>query len=227
MDTILYYMYAFCYTVLFVWGIWLVRKRGFLSPSDFLLLVTGGLLIDNTVMASGRLIGEGLLMEGLHTFRFWSHVVLTPLLVVVAWDMVRRAGSEWAQTDVAGYGAVAFAIALIMFEISNGMSGGFALHPEYEYGVLRYVRAGNQGPPIMLIVVVVSLVSAGWMVRERMGWNGMLIGALLMVCSAIPLPLPSLAVTNVFELILIATLWATKSYQDRHVDENSQTLRIL
>ncbi|AXI07720.1 hypothetical protein CUC15_01410 [Oceanobacillus zhaokaii] len=60
MDTFLFFLLGFGYLCLFIWGIFLARKHGWLNLTNVLLLVILGLIYDNLMIALGRdLSGKG------------------------------------------------------------------------------------------------------------------------------------------------------------------------
>lgn len=215
-DTILFAVFALAYAALLVWGLVLVRRLGRVVVSDVVLLVIAALVYDNAIIAAGRYIGEGPLLEGLNLARFWVHALLTPLLVLFAWQATARAGVGWARTRVAALLAVLGVLALYLLEFVTVLAG-LTIEPDWEYGVLSYSdTAGADGPPVMVLGVALALLVAGFLVWRRLGWPWLLVGAVLMtVGSALPVPLDSGAITNAFELVLLVSILATKAHQDR------------
>lgn len=49
-----------------------------------IFLVGLGLVYDNALIAVGKFIGEGTLLEALNLARYWSHAFLTSLLILFA-----------------------------------------------------------------------------------------------------------------------------------------------
>ncbi|WKA55157.1 hypothetical protein [Planococcus shixiaomingii] len=208
MDTILYFFFAAAYLALLVWGMW--RQKTWNAMSVVFLVVLG-LIYDNSIIALGKFIGEGALLENLSVPRFWIHAFLTPLLVIFSWRALSRAGVNWAKQKAVIVGAVLYTLALIgiefIFETVN-----LNLASTREYGVLRYVSVETAtGPPIMVLMLTVALMFSGAVLWKKAAWKWMLIGSAVMVIgSAIPLPLDSSAATNAFELFLLTTLVWTK-----------------
>lgn len=215
MDTVLFFGFVGAYAALLAWGLVLAVRRGPATPANLPLLVVAGLVYDNLVIASGRYLGEGALLEGLSYGRFWLHAVLTPLLVVWSWHAMRRAGARWASRRWAAWAAVLVAVALAVLEFVT-VSAGLRLEAGVEYGVLSYSEADPaSGPPLMVLVVAAALLWAGIAVWRRQRWIWLLAGSALMaVASAGTIPVESGAVTNLFELILLASVVATKARQD-------------
>ncbi|PZD93055.1 hypothetical protein DNH61_25060 [Paenibacillus sambharensis] len=209
MDTILYLTFAAAYAVMLAWGLVLFRSDRHWGLQYLLLLVTSGLLWDNGLIGTGRWIGEGPLLESLSLSRFWLHAFLTPLLALVSYGLIRQAGSSWARKPAAWWGAWLFTAALIVLELVTETLS-VRLKPLHEYGVLRYVPIEQSGPPLMVILILIPLFTAGVVLWRRLRSPWLFIGTLLMLAgSAIPIPLDSSAATNLFELLLILSLWVS------------------
>ncbi|PYF98270.1 hypothetical protein SAMN05216184_11214 [Georgenia satyanarayanai] len=216
MDTVLFLAYTGIYLVLLAWGLALaVRRRRWWTPVNVPLLVVAGLVYDNAVLGLGRFIGEGALLEGLNLPRYWTHALVTPLLVVLAWHVVVRAGVGWARTRLAVVGAWVAAGALVALEVTHVV--GLELEARREHGVLSYAPVEEAGgPPLMVLLVSAALLVAGFLVWRRQGWVWLLVGtALMSVGSAVPVPVESGAVTNLFEVVLLTSVLATTAFQDR------------
>lgn len=215
-DTVLFLGFAAAYVALLVWGALRAHRSGLLTPATLPVLVVAALVYDNAVIGAGRFIGEGTLLEALNVARWWAHALVTPLLVLFAWHVAVRAGARWARTTVAAVGAVVLTIALVVWDLLTEVRG-LSVEPGWEYGVLSYASTGtDSGPPVMPLVVGLALLVAGVVVWRRQRFVWLLAGAGAMVLgSAVPLPLPSAAVTNAFELVLLVSVMATRAYQDR------------
>lgn len=181
-----------------------------------MLLVIAGLIYDNGILAIGRFIGEGSLLEGLNLLRYWSHAFLTPLLVIFSWTALKKAGLKWARARTAAVAAALVTLSLVLIELFTEIFG-LALEPVMEYGILSYKNAEAGGPPIMVLVVSAVLLIASAIVFWKQHWPWFFVGsALMLLGSGIRLPVESGAVTNLFELILLTSLLVTKAYQDKN-----------
>lgn len=211
----MFFAFAVAYLLLLGWGLTQAARNRWWTPANLPLLVVAALVYDNSVLALGRYIGEGALLEGLNLARFWIHALVTPLLVIFAWHAAARTKVGWARTGWAALGAVVAALALMVLELTHVV--GIELQPEREYGVLSYSSTEPvNGPPLMVLLVSVALLVAGFLVWRRQKWVWLLVGTLLMgIGSAVPFPVNSAAVTNAFELILLISILATKHFQDR------------
>ncbi|WP_150268323.1 hypothetical protein [Paenibacillus tepidiphilus] len=216
MDTWIYLAITLMYIGLFGYGISLYLQDASRSACYSLLAVTAALIWDNGVMAAGRTLGEGDLLESLNMARYWLHAFCTPLLALVSYDLIRRSGSPWAAGTAAKSIAWLFTAGLIIMELATH-TFSLQIKPVQEYGALRYVPVEEtSGPSLMVILILIPLLTAGIVLWKRKVTSALFWGTLLMLAgSAIPIPLDSAAATNVFELILIASLWFSIRAQQR------------
>lgn len=208
MDSAIYGVIAAVYAGLLVHGFRLWRRDHAKGPRYLLFVVTAALIWDNGLMAAGYLIGEGETLKRLSFSRFWLHALVTPLLAVISWDLLRTAGVRWARHSASLWGAWSFTAALIFLELWTEVMP-LRITPVHEYGALRYTSAEEpSGPPIMVMLILIPLLAAGIGLWKRKVTPLLFWGTLVMLAgSAIPLPIESSAATNLFELLLIASLW--------------------
>lgn len=207
MDSIIYLAFAVIYAGLLVWGLRLWASDSKKGMRYLLLLVTAALVWDNSVIGLGRWIGAGDLLEGMSLLRFWLHALMTPLLTLVSFDLIRRSGTEWARHAAVRWAAYIFTAALILYELVTETLP-LEIKPLMEYGALRYVPVESSGPPLMVMLILIPLLTAGIVLWRRRVTKLLFWGTVLMILgSAIPLPVESSAVTNLFELLLIGSLW--------------------
>ncbi|MCM3787416.1 hypothetical protein M3221_03170 [Domibacillus indicus] len=215
MDTLLFSCFTATYLILFILALRLFKKRRIVSAA-LLLPVIAGLVYDNGIIAAGRLIGEGAALEALNAARFWLHALFTPLLVLYAWMTLKQAGVSWGQRAWFRWSVIALTIALVLLELLTEVRG-LSLQPRWKYGILSYTNAEpSGGPPLMVLVVSVVLLAASIVIWRRQGWIWFFVGSLVMIVgSAVPLPVNSGAVTNLFELVLMFSLLTTAAFQSR------------
>ena len=215
MDSILFLGFAAAYVALLIWGVALLARRRRPVISDLVLLIVLGLVYDNSILGFGTAIGEGAGLEAANAARYWLHALLTPLLVLVAWNVVVRSGARWAARWWVGVVAVLVTAGLMAYEIAVGAASQ-SLVAETEYGALSYANENApEGAPVMVLVVAAALLAAGIVVWVRMRWPWLAIVTVIMVIgSAVPVPVPSGAITNAFELILLIGVIATVAFQD-------------
>ncbi|MEM1502954.1 hypothetical protein RG959_05975 [Domibacillus sp. 8LH] len=223
MDTFLFSFFAAAYLILFIFALRLFKKRRIVN-AVLLLPVIAGLVYDNSIIAAGRFIGEGAALEALNAARFWLHALFTPLLVLYAWMTLKQTGISWAQTAWIRLTAIVLTIALVLLELLTEVRG-LSLQPRWEYGTLSYTNAEpSSGPPLMVLVVSVVLLAASIVIWRKQGWIWFFVGSLVMIVgSAVQLPIESGAVTNLFELVLIVSLLATAWFQGNNQRAEPQT----
>ena len=216
MDTFLYFFFLASYVVLFIWAIALAKKYRWVSPSNVLLLVIFGLVVDNALLAFGRYIGTGQFLESISYVRYWGHALFTPTLVLFAWDSLKKADIGWAKNSIVKFITYILMIVLIVYELFTETLG-LKLQADWKYGVLSYSNAASaSGPPVMVLIVSLVLIVSAFMIWRRQKWIWYLLGTVIMtIGSAVPLPIKSDAYMNGFELILLFSLLATKHFQDQ------------
>lgn len=215
MDSVIFLGFSVAYLVLATWAVVGMVRRRRLIPSDLAVLVVAALVYDNAVIGLGVVIGEGPLLETLNGARYWLHALVTPLLVLIGWHVLVRAGVRWAASAAGRVGAVVLTAVLIVYELVVGALA-LDLSPRLEYGALSYANENApDGPPVMVLIVAAALLVAGIAAVVKQRWPWLAVGTGLMVVgSAVPLPVPSGAVTNMFELILLISVLATVAHQD-------------
>lgn len=211
MDTFLYFLYTFLYTALLIWGLYGIRKQELAKWSSVIYIVILPLIYDNLILATGKWIGEGELLESLNFSRFCLHALITPLLVMYSIGTLRESGIEWAKKKWLVIVGIIYTIGLMVFEFSVEVVG-LEIEVVKEYGVVSYSNVEEAtGPPIMVLFVTLILIVASAIVWKKTKWPIFFIGAVVMtIGSAVPLNIESGAVTNAFELFLIFTLIWTK-----------------
>ncbi|SDN05241.1 hypothetical protein SAMN05518871_103155 [Psychrobacillus sp. OK028] len=211
MDMFLYIMYAVLYTALLIWGLNGIRKYDLKKWTSVIYIVILLLIYDNAILATGKWIGEGELLESLNFARFCLHALITPLLVMYSVGTLRESGITWARKKWLVIVGLIYTLCLIVLEFSTEVIG-LELEVVKEYGVVSYSNVEEAtGPPIMVLLVTVILIVASAILWKKTKWPVFFIGAVVMtIGSAVPINIESGAVTNAFELFLIFTLIWTK-----------------
>lgn len=211
MDTFLYFLYTFLYTALLIWGLYGIRKQELAKWSSVIYIVILPLIYDNLILATGKWIGEGELLESLNFSRFCLHALITPLLVMYSIGTLRESGIEWAKKKWLVIVGIIYTIGLMVLEFSIEVVG-LEIEVVKEYGVVSYSNVEEAtGPPIMVLLVTLILIVASAIVWKKTKWPLFFIGAVVMtIGSAVTIDIESGAVTNAFELFLIFTLIWTK-----------------
>jgi len=211
MDTFLYFLYATLYAALLIWGLYGIRKQDLARWTGVIYIVILPLIYDNLLLATGKWIGEGELLESLNFSRFCLHALITPLLVMYSIGTLRESGIEWAKKKWPVLVGILYTFGLIVLEFSIEVMG-LELEVVKEYGVVSYSNVEEAtGPPLMVLLVTLILIVASAILWKKTKWPVFFIGAIVMtIGSAIPINVDSGAVTNAFELFLIFTLIWTK-----------------
>ncbi len=211
MDTFLYFLYTLLYTALLIWGLYGIRKQELAKWSSVIYIVILPLIYDNLILATGKWIGEGELLESLNFSRFCLHALITPLLVMYSIGTLRESGIEWAKKKWLVIVGLIYTIGLMVLEFSVEVVG-LEIEVVKEYGVVSYSNVEEAtGPPIMVLLVTLILIVASAIIWKKTKWPIFFIGAVVMtIGSAVPFNIESGAVTNAFELFLIFTLIWTK-----------------
>jgi hypothetical protein len=192
------YLLAACGQAFFLYYAARLWRRDRNSYLALLLMNLVALVYDSLAVAVGPVLGEGPLLRALSAPRFWAHALLSPLLVIFAFGVARRAGISWAQSRGAHAAACLFALALLVMGAQTDVLA-LDLQPKIDGETLRYVNVAHKGPPIPVILVnVFALVTGVSLGRATGDWR-MLGGAALMFALAPQSPrLPALG--NLAEL---------------------------
>ncbi|MER2108292.1 MAG: phospholipid phosphatase [Solibacillus sp.] len=206
MDSYIFGFFTLAYLAVLIWGLMKHKK----TASAILLLVVLALIYDNFILAIGSLIGEGSLLESLSYVRFWLHALFTPTLILFSLFVMREAGIHFAKKRWALYSFGGLMLLAILVEYFVELQG-LTLSVRESYGVVSYSSISEaSGPPPMILIVLVGLFTAAIALAKEKKWWWMLIGTVVMtVGSAVPIDVGSDAITNAFELFLIATLMWT------------------
>jgi len=209
-STIIFYLFSFGYICLLIWGFFLAQNK-FSHTSNVLLLVIVGLIYDNVIIASGKFIGEGALLQTLSYLRFYLHAIVTPTLILFAWSMYDHINVEEPDPQPS-FKILAYliTIGLISYELMTLITG-LELMAKREYGLLTYDTTSSMGMPMMIIIVMIVLGLVGFILLrvERNFW--MLLGTILtFIGSILTIWFKHPALMNGFEFLLIVSLLITK-----------------
>ncbi len=216
MESFLYFFLAFSYLCLFVWGIFLV-KNGRLHLTNLLLFVIIGLIYDNLIIALGRFIGEGKMLESISYVRFLLHALFTPTLVLFAFGICLGTELPWAKKTFWKALAFLMTLGLILYELFTSVIN-LELEPHWKNGILTYTSAGHSGSPIMVIIVTIVLGIIGFILAKRFHFYWLLIGTIVMITGGLlTIWVKHESMMNILELLLIVTLLMTWQFQVRYL----------
>lgn len=205
-TSLIFLLYALGHLALFGWAMLLFLRHR--HPATVpLLIVTFGLVYDNAMLAGGSLIGHGALLEQLSVPRFFMHAFGTPLLMLSALGLARRAGSKWAQSAVVAASIVLLTVAMIAVGVNADLVQ-LDLEAKSPAGVVSYGNAAAGGPPVAPIVTILVLIAAGIVIGRRGGGPWLLIGSLVQFAAA-ALGNAIVIAGNLGELALLAGLVMT------------------
>lgn len=188
------------------------RKRDL--GAGVMAMVFLGLLYDSLVVAGGRLIGAGTLLEWLNRGRYLLHGALLPLFFVVAVDLAERGDARWAgmRSQLAAW------IVALLLGITGLIAGFFLrLEPTAMAGTLRYTVIRATTPTwAHLLPVVISAASALFFIVVGVGlwrrrrWPWLTLAALVMVgLAGAAQGASGFLVTNLGEGLLALALFLT------------------
>lgn len=184
MGKMIYASYTLAHLVLLTWGMLLFVQ----SPEidlGILLLVLLGLVYDNLIIFVGDWLREGKRLESLNKLRYWFHGLFSPLLLVVAAQMLHSAHLNWDNPPLIDRLAWGGAIGLMVLEVSTRMVK-LNLKPVTFAGTLRYKEVvPSKELPVILVIVLVGAV--GMSVWQQIHYPWIFWGALIMLLgSAVP-----------------------------------------
>src|SRR5690625_57749 len=212
MNTVLFFVLGFSYVLLFIWGLVFTKNLGLMNLTNVFLLVIFGLIYDNLILAFGKFIGEGNLLQSLSYVRFWLHALFTPTLILFAWKISYRTDTHWAKKKFWKALANILTIGLIFYELFSSAIG-LKLEPTCNHGVLSYESAGQSNSPLMVIIITLVLVIVGFnlIIEYRFFW--LFIGTLIIISGAIlSIWIKSFPIMNVIEYLFIVSLLLTMHF---------------
>lgn len=173
------------------------------------LVAMYGLAYDNLAIATGSWLGEGELLKTLNLPRFVIHALITPLIIIYAFGVARRAGLDWAQGRLAHTLFCLFATGLVALGAYTDIVR-LQLEPERFQDTLRYANAATQGPPIPAILTIVVLMVIGVLVWRRTNWPWLFVGSVLMFVAA-GAGARVIALANLGEVAMTGSIAATEN----------------
>ena len=155
------------------------------ARAKLLLAVIMALVYDNLVISSGRLLGEGPLLEALSLPRFLFRALFLPMVLVVGVEYARRADLAWARQKITLAGAWAAALALAGWE-GTSVYGQTLLAREFS-GTLRYVSTAGEGPGLAAWAPALVTLVVGVFLWKPARWPWLFAGAVGMLAgNAVP-----------------------------------------
>ncbi len=222
MVTALFTTYALAHLAMLVWLLGTMRKEP-MPGAVIVALVALGLTYDNSMIALGRAIGVGPVLEALSWPRFALHAACTPFVMAAAWRMARAARVSWALNARAYAALWILVVAMSAYGIFFDLAG-LEVQPACLGDTLRYssstpppqfcspeqVQLPGHGPPIPSIVTVIICLIVGGGLWRQARWPWLLATASMMfVAAGLPQSHAGPAFGNGGEVILQAGLAMT------------------
>ncbi|MFW0783329.1 hypothetical protein AAFP35_02305 [Gordonia sp. CPCC 206044] len=176
------------------------------SIALLLAAILVGLAYDNLAMAIGRFVGYGDVLLALNVPRFWIHAIATPLVIIVAGNLVERLGVgqiHGRNITLGGWALVAMLILIGIVEAARAQ-----LVPENAGDALRYTDAATSGPPLPAIITVLAVIVVGVMAFRYAGFPWLFFGGLVMLVAA-AVGGVVFWIGNLGELVLMTSVMAT------------------
>jgi hypothetical protein len=178
MAEFFYLFFCALLAALIIYNIFVYRRTGRLTTLLFMLNGIG-LLWENGVIASGRFIGQGSLLQSLNMGRYCLHFAFVPLMVWPLLEQLRAAGAAWAGGRLARTVCAGFILGLILLGFGSGAAGLYArLEPADLNGVLRY-SAPNPASALIAIAIMSAALVSGGILWFRFKWPWLCLAALL------------------------------------------------
>jgi hypothetical protein len=169
-----------------------------------LALVSVGLAYDNAILGIGELMGAGDTLLQLNIVRFALHAFATPLMMMAGLTLARNASVNWTWRRSMSILVYTTTLSCIAYGVNEYLTG--AEFKIADSGVMRYVLAESNGPPLAAITTMTFLIAFGiaLYIQERSWW--LLAGALAMfACATFQLGI----IANLGEVLLMVSFLAT------------------
>lgn len=223
MSTFLHPSFVVLHMGLVIWGALLWQRQRSLGTL-IVIITAAGLAYDNLILTLGASIGVGSTLEALNVPRYLLHAVMTPLLVLTAFELARRARVPMAQSALSRNLIIGLAVVLVGVGLAQSFVG-MHLKPACHDGILRYAERVTENqlcegvvyeagvlearglPPLASIATVIAVAFWGLMIGRRAGLWWLLAGAVVMfITAAVPASRVGLWVGNGGEMVLLASL---------------------
>jgi len=204
MDVFVYPIITLLYVVLLFKSYRTFRESSFWGTS-WVFFINIALVYENAILSLGGLIGIGSTLEVLNLVRYLLHVLLTPTLVFVSLDILRRIKVEWSDYLMTKVAFHLFTFILTAVGIFTEILW-IDLEPVEVNGIIRYIPA-DMYMPYATILALVPLMVTGMIVWRRLRWPVLLVGTLLAYLGGgIAFHFKQYWVSGLFELLFMWSL---------------------
>ena len=196
-------------------GLFLAKKFGMLNLTNVLILVIVGLIYDNFIIAFGRFIGEGNILENANYVRFWVHALFTPTLIMFAWRICSGTGFGWAKKTSWKILFGLLTIGLILYELFTTIMG-LELEPKWKNGILIYDQAVGPNRSLMVIILTIVITIIGFTLMKKLHFPLLFIGTIIMISGGIlTIWIKNIPIMNILEFLFMVSLLLTKQFHDQ------------
>lgn len=176
MNTLLYLLITFLYVILVIMSYRTFRESSYWGTT-WVLFINLAMIFESGVYLLGTLTEAGVALEILSQVRYVLHVLLTPTLVLISLDILRRIQVDWSEYLVTKTVFHMFAVFLTMLGILTGILWSDLVSIEV-HGMVRYVPYSDYFP-YATILSIIPLTFAGYMMWRKLRSPFFLIGILL------------------------------------------------
>lgn len=183
MLTLFYVLFVAAFSYL-TWQSLNVYRSRHSSYGLLLLFVLIGLVYDTLIILTGRFIGEGELLKILNVGRFLVHALVTPVMMIFAFGVLRQAGIRWAQSRASHVVVCVLSALLIALGVYEDVLA-LDLDLRVVADTVRYANEGGmKGPPIPAMFTIFFLIGAGLFLWRSTGWWLLATGSFAMLIAA-------------------------------------------
>ena len=225
MGTIVYVGYTVAHLVVACWALWLWRVRG--APGAiYIALLSVGYTYGALIVALGRVIRPGEVLEGLSRPRFYAAAVLTPLVMMALLKIGVAADLKWADRRISLWLCLGTILTLILIGIFT-QAIGVDIQAACYLDTIRYTVSTpldqlcvpDQVPlsgvrrPIAVIAVGAFMLVVGLGVMLHTHWPWLFVGGALLPLYAMVVPLtPFDFAVGAGQVLLSVILASTSQY---------------
>jgi len=222
MSVFLFPAYATAHICLLIWTLLIWQRHR--SPGALIVaILAAGLWYDNSIIAIGNSIGQGMQLETLSWPRFGLHAVVTPFMIIAVRRIAATAGIDALRSMAWRLGTWIVAATMVLYGVFVDLVG-LQLQPACFDGILRYTSSASpaqfcspdqvslpsHGPPIPSIAVDLFVIGMGVWLWRRTGWPWLFAGGIAMfIAASVPTSKYGLSASNFGEVLLTLSIVAT------------------
>ena len=188
-------LFLIIYLILFVIALRL-RRRLRVSALTLFMIPVAALIIDNLVIVISSQLQSSPILSSLNNFSLFLQALLIPIFVLVAFELVRRTNTDWAQFSWARSVIWTLTIVLIGFALyqqyasAQTTTTAFAQSSALPFeGVEETINLTVNKPSYVGALITAAIVAVfGYFIHRAIRWPWVLYGAVCMlILHALPL----------------------------------------